>query len=100
MLPTPESHEPDTRRIEIRRKARDETLLGRVRFELGGESITVKQVAADESRRIAFQVIPGWDKAASACRLAVYGDDWPLDAPEDPALDEIGELALKGLGRK
>ena len=75
------------------------TVRARVRFELGGRHITVKEVGGGESTRIAFQIVPGWDEKDRACRLAVYGDGWPIDAPEDPDLETISELALKWLQR-
>ena len=98
VLPTRESHEPETRRIEIRRKTWVGTVLARVRFELGGQHITVKEVGADDvSACIAFQVFPRWDDQAKTCRLPVYGNDDTLDALEDPDLEAIIELALKRL---
>lgn len=90
-----ESFDPDTRRFEIPRETWDGTIQARVRFELGGRSITVSQVGADESRRTAFQTIPVWDKEACTCRLRVYDDDGTFSGHVDPDLEVIGELALK-----
>ncbi len=98
-LPSDESLDPHTRRFEVRRETWEGTVHARVRFELGGQSITVKQVGAAESSRIAFQVIPGWDREASTCRLEVYGDDGAFAAHEDPDLEVISELALEWLRR-
>lgn len=98
-LPSDESLDPYTRKFEIARKTWDGTLHTLVRFELGGRHITVKEVGVDGSTRIAFQIFPGWDEKARACRLAVHGTDWPFDAPADPDLEVISELALNRLRR-
>ena len=77
-----------------------ETVMARLIFDLGHESITVRQQEGNRVPRIAFRVIPKWDRNTGTCRHLLYDDRGTYADIEDADVKTISELSPKVVAKR